>query len=182
MFDFLSKVPVMEEITKTLAILVAALIASALATRVVELILKNIKEELIEHENKEIEEQKEQRATTLTNIVKSALGIGIWSVTTLMIMSTWGIDIAPILTGAGIMGLAVGFGAQQLVRDVVTGFFILFENSYNVGDKVELGGVEGIVEDINVRTTLLKDSEGNIYTFPNSQITKIKKFRTYPRA
>ena len=81
-----------------------------------------------------------------------------------------GFNLAPFLTGLGIGGIALGLGAQSLVRDVINGLFILFENQYGHGDLVTIGGVQGWVEDVNLRRTILRDPEGTLYTVPNGEI------------
>jgi len=116
------------------------------------------------------------RVKTLRGLVKNIIGIAIWSIAFVMILSKWGVNIVPILTGAGILGLAIGFGSQTLVKDIVTGFFILLENQYNVGDYVEITGVKGRVRRMNLRTTILKDEDGTISIIPNSAIVKVVKY------
>src|SRR5207253_11416710 len=83
------------------------------------------------------------------------------------------VDIRPILTGAGIAGLAIGFGAQNLVRDVISGFFLILEDQIRVGDLAKINGVAGIVEQINLRTIVLRDGEGAAQVFPNGSITAL---------
>jgi moderate conductance mechanosensitive channel len=83
------------------------------------------------------------------------------------------VDIAPVLTGAGIVGLAVGFGAQTLVRDVISGFFLILEDQVRVGDVAAINGVGGLVEEINLRTIVLRDGEGTVHVFPNGSITTL---------
>src|SRR4029078_6494754 len=80
------------------------------------------------------------------------------------------INIAPVLTGAGIAGLAVGFGAQTLVRDIISGFFMLLEDQVRVGDSAAINGIGGLVEQINLRTIVLRDEEGTLHVFPNGSI------------
>lgn len=116
------------------------------------------------------------RVKTLRGLVKNIIGIAVWSIAFVMILSKWGVNILPILTGAGILGLAIGFGSQTLVKDVVTGFFILLENQYNVGDYVKIGDAQGRVKRVNLRTTILKDDEGTISIIPNNAITRVTKF------
>ena len=91
----------------------------------------------------------------------------------LMILKEIGIDIGPLLAGAGVVGLAVGFGGQSLVKDVIGGFFILLENHMNVGDVVEIAGKSGLVESINLRVTTLRDLEGKVHVVPNGEITTL---------
>ncbi len=87
-----------------------------------------------------------------------------------MMLREFGIDITPVLTGAGIAGLAVGFGAQTLVRDIISGFFLILEDQVRVGDVAAINGVGGLVEQINLRTIVLRDEEGAVHVFPNGAI------------
>jgi moderate conductance mechanosensitive channel len=118
----------------------------------------------------------EQRAYTLSEIIKSTLNIVIFGIATIMILSQWGVNVTPILTGAGVIGLAIGFGAQALVKDTINGFFILLENQFNVGDRVKIGGLEGTVMAMKLRVTVLREKEGTTHTVPNSKIDTVTKF------
>jgi small conductance mechanosensitive channel len=91
----------------------------------------------------------------------------------MLVLGEFGVDLKPILAGAGILGLAVGFGAQTLVKDVITGFFILLENQIRVGDTVTAAGCTGVVEAVNLRTTVLRDQDGTTHIIPNSAITVV---------
>ena len=84
-----------------------------------------------------------------------------------MVLTAFGLNITPVLTGAGILGLAVGFGAQTLVRDVISGFFLILEDQVRVGDVAAINGTGGLVEAINLRTIVLRDGEGTVHVFPN---------------
>ena len=90
-----------------------------------------------------------------------------------MILNLFGIDIRPILAGAGVIGLAIGFGAQSLVKDFVSGLFILVENQYGIGDKIKIGNFEGNVTRITMRSTVLKDETGKTYYIANGMIKDI---------
>jgi small conductance mechanosensitive channel len=90
----------------------------------------------------------------------------------LIVLREVGVDIMPVVTGAGILGLAVGFGAQTLVKDVIAGFFLTFENHLRVGDVAMIDGTGGIVEAINLRTTVLRDLEGTLHVFPNGSFER----------
>jgi len=115
----------------------------------------------------------EQRTETLRHIVRSVGRIVIWGAAIMMIIHEFGIDTGPLLTGAGILGLAVGFGAQTLVKDVITGFFILLEDQYGVGDSVRIADLEGTVEDMSLRTTVLRNFEGHIHVIPNGAVSSV---------
>ena len=117
--------------------------------------------------------QKEKRAETLGHIVITTGNIVIYAVILLMVLSVFGVDIRPILAGAGIIGLAIGFGAQSLVKDFVSGLFILIENQYAIGDKVKIGSFEGRVIRITMRSTVLKDEEGKLYYMSNGSISNV---------
>ena len=119
--------------------------------------------------------QKEQRANTLGHIIVTTGNIVIYVVILLMVLSLFGIDIRPILAGAGVIGLAIGFGAQSLVKDFVSGLFILVENQYGIGDTVKIGSFEGRVERITMRSTVLKNSKGETYYISNGLIKDITK-------
>ena len=117
--------------------------------------------------------QKEKRAETLGHIIVTTGNIIIYVVILLMILSLFGIDIRPVLAGAGVIGLAIGFGAQSLVKDFVSGLFILVENQYGIGDKVKVGSFEGEVIRITMRSTVLKNDEGKIYYISNGLIKDV---------
>jgi small conductance mechanosensitive channel len=112
----------------------------------------------------------EKRAQTLTSVVQYVLSLAIFIVAGMMVLKAVGIDIGPILAAAGIVGLAVGFGAQNLVRDVISGFFILVEDQVRVGDVVEVAGKCGLVERVNLRMTILRDLSGNVHYIRNGHI------------
>ncbi len=115
----------------------------------------------------------EKRAKTLGHIIVTTGNITIYLVILLMVLSLFGVDIRPILAGAGVIGLAIGFGAQSLVKDFVSGLFILVENQYGIGDRVKLGGFEGKVIRITMRSTVLKDDEGKTYHISNGSISNV---------
>ncbi|MFQ5992261.1 MAG: mechanosensitive ion channel family protein [Nitrospiraceae bacterium] len=114
-----------------------------------------------------------KRADTLTQVVRDVIRTVILVLGTMMMLSEVGVDLKPLLAAAGLGGLAVGFGAQSLVKDVITGFFILFENQIRVGDVVEVGGVGGFVEEVRLRTIVLRDLSGNVHIVPNGSVDKV---------
>jgi len=113
------------------------------------------------------------RTRTLLNVARNALLVVITIVSSLMVLSELGVNIAPLLAGAGVIGLAVGFGAQRLVQDVITGVFILFQDLMAVGDVVKLGDTAGVVESVSIRTVRLRDLSGTVHTIPFSAITTV---------
>lgn len=111
-----------------------------------------------------------QRALTLTSMLRSSLRTVILFAAALSLLSAVGLNITPLLASAGVVGLAMGFGAQSLVRDVIAGFFILFEDQYGVGDQVDIDGKAGMVERMNLRITQLRSGAGELITLPNGAI------------
>lgn len=114
-----------------------------------------------------------KRATTLTNVLGDVLRVLIGGIGITTILSQLGIDLGPLLVAAGIGGVAIGFGAQSLVKDVISGFFILLENQVRVGDVVNIAGIGGLVEDVGLRTISLRDLAGNVHTVPNGTIATV---------
>lgn len=128
---------------------------------------------LAEDEDPTSKSEREKRAETLVHIINSTIKVFVYVVATFMILRELGLDIAPLLAGVGIAGLAIGFGAQSLVKDFLNGFFILLENQYRVGDVVKIGDNAGLVEQINLRTTVLRDLEGRVHTIPNGEVQRV---------
>ncbi len=116
------------------------------------------------------EEEIQQRVDTLASVFTAGGRVIIVLVTLLTLMPLAGISIGPLLAGVGILGLAVGFGAQSLVKDVISGLFILLDNQYSKGDVVSVGGVTGSVEDVGLRRTVLRDLDGIVHYIPNGEI------------
>jgi moderate conductance mechanosensitive channel len=114
-----------------------------------------------------------KRVATLTGVLGAIVVSLIWATAAVIIMDELGLDVAPILAGAGILGLAVGFGAQHLVRDVLAGFFLVLENHVRVGDVAVINGTGGVVESITYRVTVLRDLAGVIHVFPNGAIERL---------
>ena len=111
-----------------------------------------------------------KRAQTLGNTLRDALLVIFSFVALLMILGELGIQLGPLLATAGIGALAIGFGAQSLVKDVINGFFIILENQYRIGDAIEVAGVSGLVESLTLRRTVLRDLEGRVHIVPNGEI------------
>ena len=115
----------------------------------------------------------EQRTATLRQIIRSVTKAILILVVVLTISSELGFNIGPVLASAGIVGLAVGFGAQSLVKDVISGFFILFEDQFGIGDVVKISDFTGIVERMTLRATVLRNLEGQVYVVPNGNIQNV---------
>jgi small-conductance mechanosensitive channel len=119
---------------------------------------------------RKLDPEAQKRAETLSRVIRNLLTTVIAVVALMMILEELGIDIGPILAAAGIVGLAVGFGAQSLVKDMINGFFILLEDQIRVGDVVQIAGKGGIVENVNLKMTVLRDLAGNVHYIPNGSI------------
>lgn len=111
-----------------------------------------------------------KRVETLLGIAKRLLQVSVWGLAIVLVLMQVGVDVAPVIAGAGVLGIAVGFGAQELVRDVVTGFFQLLENHVRQGDVAVINGTGGVVETIGLRTIVLRDLAGVVHVFQNGKI------------
>ncbi|MGI9557417.1 MAG: mechanosensitive ion channel family protein [Solirubrobacterales bacterium] len=115
-----------------------------------------------------------QRTTALSGVLASLVSVIVWLVAAFLVLTEFGIDVAPLIAGAGVAGIALGFGAQSLVRDYLAGIFILIEDQFAVGDVVDLGeGEAGIVEDLSLRRTRLRSVDGSVWHVPNGQIVRV---------
>ena len=117
--------------------------------------------------------ERAKRARTLGTVIRNVATALIVGIAGLMVLRELRVDIAPVLTGAGIVGLAVGFGAQTLVRDIISGFFLILEDQVRVGDAAAINGTAGLIEAINLRTIVLRDVEGTVHVFPNGAINTL---------
>jgi moderate conductance mechanosensitive channel len=148
------------------------LVGAFVVTRAANLAIEHLQFKLARrHSTNDFEWQR--RAATLAGILTSLVTAIVGFVVTLMLLRELSIDVLPILTGAGIAGLAIGFGAQNLVRDIISGFFLILEDQVRIGDIARINGVGGTVEQINLRTIVLRDGEGAVQVFPNGTITTL---------
>jgi small-conductance mechanosensitive channel len=154
-----------------LRVLLIILLASALV-RMTALLVRRFEYEMSVGTNLDALERG-KRARTLGSVVHNVTTALIVGIALLMVLGEFGVNIAPVLTGAGIAGLAVGFGAQTLVRDIISGFFLILENQVRVGDAAGINGTDGVVEAINLRTIVLRDMEGTVHVFPNGAINTL---------
>ncbi len=159
---------------KVIIILFLALVLSKIAKVFISKLIKTI----VEKGNGIIgngQIQKE-RAKTLSKVFSSTLKIVIWVIAILMLLPEFGINPTPLLAGAGLIGLAIGMGARSLVQDYLAGLFILLEDQYRVGEEVDISGKKGQVVDLNLRRTIIKDSDGIIHYIPNGQVKVSSNF------
>jgi small-conductance mechanosensitive channel len=170
-------------------IAIGALIVNALVGRVIERALRSISNGIVRERlgavrrrtpgallesPTETSLRAEQRINALTSIVRSVAGFVILLLATFMVLSELGVDVAPLLAGAGVVGVALGFGSQSLVKDFLSGLFILAEDQFGVGDVVDLDGqVSGTVEAVSLRTTRLRAGDGTVWHVPNGAIVRV---------
>lgn len=120
-----------------------------------------------------VDERVEQRTKALTALSSSVISVVVWTIAVLTSLGTLGINLAPLVAGAGIAGVALGFGAQSLVRDFLSGVLMLIEDQYGVGDVIDVAGTIGEVESVSLRTTRLRGVDGTVWHIPNGEITKV---------
>ncbi|MGV3725366.1 mechanosensitive ion channel family protein [Hydrogenophaga sp.] len=147
-------------------IVIAAWLVTGLLQRAVRRLRERIASRMDDRESS-------QRAETLGRVVRYLIAVVISLITSMLVLAELGVSVAPILGAAGVVGLAVGFGAQSLVKDYFTGFFLLLENQIRQGDVVQLGNHSGSVEEVTLRYVQLRDYSGNVHYVPNSTITTV---------
>ncbi|MEQ8841024.1 MAG: mechanosensitive ion channel family protein [Acidimicrobiales bacterium] len=127
-----------------------------------------------------IEETEQKRASaraeTIGLVLRSLAAAGVWSIASLLVLGQLDIDLAPLIAGAGIGGIALGFGAQSVVRDFLSGLFMLIEDQYGVGDIIDIGPATGTVEKVSLRSTAIRDIQGTVWHVPNGEITRVGNF------
>jgi len=153
---------------KILLIIVAAKVIVALSQATVNRIFTNRQGSKIQFE--------QRRLDTLRVLTNNVIGYTVYFLAILMVVKQLGFDLRPVLVSAGVVGLAVGFGAQSLVRDVITGFFIIFEDQFAVGDVVTINNFTGTVQEIGLRITRIRSWTGEVHIIPNGSITQVTNF------
>lgn len=154
------------------------LVAARLGSKMLRRLLERFNSILVQRSivSGESATESSKRIDTLVRLLRQGVYVALWIIVILMIIKEVGIEIGPILAGAGIMGLAVGFGAQNLVKDVISGFFLILENQIRIGDVVSINGISGSAEQINFRTIVLRDGAGVIHIIPNGSIASFSNF------
>ena len=117
--------------------------------------------------------RREARASSISAVIASAITVVVWVVAGIMILGEFNVDLAPLIAATGIAGVALGFGAQTLVRDCITGLFMIIEDQYGIGDEVDLGSATGTVERVTLRTTVLRGPDGTLWHVPNGQVLRV---------
>jgi small conductance mechanosensitive channel len=163
-------------IITTLPSLLIILVLAFIALKLANLFLRRMKPLMLKHMESGTDldtVEIEKRLDTLLGILRSVIKIIVWLMIAMLFLRKIGIDIAPIIAGAGIVGLAVGFGAQELVRDFISGFFMLLENQIREGDVAIVNGTGGLVEHVGLRTIVLRDLSGVVHVFQNGKVNTL---------
>lgn len=149
------------------------LVFAVILYRVVRIIIRRVVEREVEEDDPIARRLRQQRVHTIAGLLANISAVVLVIITALTILGTFGVSIAPILASVGVLGLAVSFGAQSLVKDVITGIFMLLEGQFGIGDVIRVGDATGVVEKITLRTTVLRDVQGVVHTMPNGEITRV---------
>jgi len=160
----------LDKIIKVLAILLGAIVCQ----KIIKILIRSLWRKLKSTPG-ETPSQKKQRLKTLTSLLTNAANFTIGIIALFLVLAELGVNLAPFLTGAGILGIAIGMGMKDLAADMVAGFFLLLDNQINIGDQVEIGSAKGRVLKIGLRTITLKSKDGRYYYIPNSSIKIIIK-------
>ena len=156
----------------TVAVLVVDLIISFILKKVVDVFFQRIVKTRVTLE------RSRARTTTLRELFKNIIDVVMFAISALIILSNWGVNIVPILTGASILGLAISFGAQTFIKDLIAGMFIIIEEQYHIGDTIQVDKFQGEVVSISLRMTVLKDKKGSYIYIPNSSITMLVRLKS----
>ena len=171
---------------RILLVILVAVVLQILTVRVIHRLVRRT----VERSNANYHRQPEsaggsrlaQRAGAIGSLLVSLVSILIWVNALLVILPILGINITPIIASAGVVGIALAFGAQTLVRDYISGIFLILEDQYGVGDEIVIGTVTGTVEEVLLRTTRVRDAEGTLWHFRNGEILSVGNRSQKPRA
>jgi small conductance mechanosensitive channel len=155
---------------KILLIVLVAIVAARLAARAIRRALRTMQ---ARSPIRVTSQRAQQRAATLGDVLAGVSRMLIFAVAGLMVLDVFGLNLAPLIAGAGIAGIAIGFGAQSLVKDFLSGFFIIVEDQYGVGDVVDLSGTTGTVEELSMRVTRVRSTDGTVWFVPNGELRKV---------
>ena len=156
----------------TLLKITSIIIVAGLVVRIAKSVIRNV----FKVRSRSPMQISERREMTLLKLLQNVVAYVVYFAAIIAVLDALTVDITGLLAGAGILGLAVGFGAQNLMRDIITGFFIIFEDQFSVGDYVRIGQAEGHVEEIGLRTTKIKSWTGELHIFPNGMINEVTNF------
>lgn len=151
-----------------LILVITGLINRFLRSFIIKMVKRQIK-------NNIPQEEERKRIETLVTVFEGTLKFIVWVIAILMILPEFGLNIAPILAGVGVVGLAIGMAARDIVSDFISGLFIILENQYHIGDNIKVAGLEGKVKEITLRRTIIEDKGGTFHSIPNGKITIVSK-------
>lgn len=162
----------LEDLPSVLALIIACVLVQRLFVFLTSRLEAFWRSRLQKRKNRKVKEE-EKRINTLATILRQALNLLLLGFFFISLMGRFGIDIMPLIAGAGVVGLAIGFGAQELVRDIISGFFLLIENQIRTGDVAIINGTTGMVERMDLRTITLRDLSGTVHIFQNGKINTL---------
>lgn len=169
MFEYLANSLLDQRVVRIALVIIILIFVQILARRVVSRIVAKVI-----HGHKFISRREErQRADTLINMFRGSLVVMLWIIAIIVILQELGVNFAALATGAGLVGIVVGLGARGLISDFLSGMFIILENQYRIGDIVTIAGHSGVVQNVTIRMTKLRDLEGNVYFIPNGAVATV---------
>ncbi|MCK5044516.1 mechanosensitive ion channel [Candidatus Parcubacteria bacterium] len=155
--------------------IIGIIIATLLTNRFGLIFINKLIKRLVNPSQKKTGPEEEKKSNTLISILGGTMKFVVGIIAALMVLSEIGIDIGPVLAGAGLIGLAVGMASKEIISDFLSGFFIILEDQYHIGDRVKIAGVEGEVKEVTLRRTTIKDDSGLLHSIPNGQIKTIAR-------
>ena len=161
---------ILNHIVISLITLVVTIVVTLFFKKGIDIIFAGVKKKIVQ-------ERTLAKTRTIRALLKNIIDFILFFIAILVILSDWGFNIIPILTGAGILGLAISFGSQTLIKDLISGFLIIAEDQFDIGDQVKIGNYEGEVYELTLRLTILKDAKGNLIYIPNSQIISVIRYK-----
>ena len=158
---------------RILTILVTAIFAQSFGTRAIQRAMDRLATVDLVPGPRNIVARQKERASTIGGVLSATLKSATWIIATAMALGEFGFDLGPLIASAGIVGVALGLGAQTLVRDILSGIFMLIEDQYGVGDSISVLDVEGVVEKVGLRITTVRDGQGTLWYLRNGEILKV---------
>ena len=158
---------------RVLTILVAAALIQSFGSRAITRAMQKLASVDLVPGPRNIVARQKERASTIGGVLTASLKATTWIVATAMALGEFGFDLGPLIASAGIVGVALGLGAQTLVRDILSGIFMLIEDQYGVGDSISVLEVEGVVEKVGLRVTTVRDGQGTLWYLRNGEILKV---------
>ncbi len=158
---------------RVLTILVAAALIQSFGSRAITRAMNKLASVDLVPGPRNIVARQKERASTIGGVLSATLKSATWIIATAMALGEFGFDLGPLIASAGIVGVALGLGAQTLVRDILSGIFMLIEDQYGVGDTVDVLDIEGVVEKVGLRVTTVRDGQGTLWYLRNGEILKV---------